>query len=68
MDKPAHGGYPGTVRLAPRVVHLTPEIDLVDGKSTCVKCGLLMHQEENPTGGDSWYYRCQNGHDGWIGK
>lgn len=64
----AHGGYPGEVRIAARVVPITDELEMRDGVEHCTRCGGRMRQEPNPTGGDSWYYTCAQGHEAWIGK
>jgi hypothetical protein len=65
---PVHGGYPGEVRLRPHVVPLTDELEMRDGVMHCAICGSRSHQESNLTGGDSWYYRCSQGHEAWVGK
>jgi hypothetical protein len=65
---PVHGGYPGVVRLRPRVVPITPGLELRDGVPHCTTCGNRMREEPNPTGGDSWFYRCSHGHEAWVGK
>jgi hypothetical protein len=67
-ERPAHGGYPGEVRLAPCVVQIVPGLEMADGRERCTECGGRMRQEDNPTGGDSWYYRCPRGHEAWVGK
>jgi predicted RNA-binding Zn-ribbon protein involved in translation (DUF1610 family) len=38
------------------------------GSDACPECGETMTQRDNPTGGDSWWFTCPNGHALWIGK
>lgn len=68
INVPAHGGYPGEVRAHRRVVALSEGLEMRDGVIHCTVCGARTRQEVNPTGGDSWYYLCANGHEAWVGK
>lgn len=68
IPAPAHGGYPGEVRAHQRIVALTDGLEMRDGVTHCTVCGSRSHQEDNPTGGDSWFYRCPRGHEAWVGK
>jgi hypothetical protein len=68
MTAAVHGGYPGVVRLRAHVTSITDGMEMRDGVPHCTRCGNRMRQEPNPTGGDSWLYRCQRGHEAWVGK
>jgi hypothetical protein len=68
LSRPPHGGYPGAVRVRPRIRPVVPGLEHRDGVMHCTVCGLKTTQRPNPTGGDSWYYRCPCGHEAWIGK
>lgn len=68
MPRMIHGGYPGRVVVRDERTEVTDVLVRVNGRAECALCGAAMHQEPNPLGGDSWYYRCQRGHETWVGK
>jgi hypothetical protein len=41
---------------------------IFSSSGACPVCGEFMTQQENPTGGDSWWFTCPNKHAAWIGK